>query len=79
MCIFKRLVKTGCSYYKAESSQTLAFGATGAKMLAEVARVVDLQRGAYVCITLAQAHVLRASLHRASLHSPCWLCGAACC
>lgn len=30
----------------------------GARMLAEVARVLDPSSGTYVCVTLAQPHVL---------------------
>lgn len=36
----------------------------GVRMLAEVARVVDAQRGTYICVTLAQPHVLRLLLAR---------------
>jgi hypothetical protein len=31
----------------------------GAEMLAEVARVLDPASGTYICVTLAQPHVLR--------------------
>ncbi len=35
-------------------------GAAGAALLAEVARLAAASGGAYACVTLAQAHVLRA-------------------
>jgi hypothetical protein len=39
---------------------TLDAGAAGAALLAEVARLAAASGGAYACVTLAQAHVLRA-------------------
>ncbi len=36
--------------------------AAGTKLLSEVARVVDSRAGAYLCVTLAQEHVLRGPL-----------------
>ena len=41
--------------------------AAGAKLLAEVARLLKPRKGSvYICITLAQAHVLSRHLHSAS-------------